>query len=442
MRACDQRQQTAATTNSGAVASERVKTPQGGARPHRRGRRLLAALLSASLLGHALPAGAQALMPGMDEAHPGFQQIKIGYVQWGKKKITLSLSQNPPDDLGVAGALSGIKDNNTTGSFTKQQFSLTVDKVEDTDGALASLKVLHDAGVGFIVTDVPADTLLAMADSEAGKASTIFNVEAKEDRLRMDDCRANLVHIQPSHAMLADALAQYLVVKRWPRWFLLTGALPQDELFANDLKRAATRFGGQIVEERRFDETDTARRTDSGHVQIVKQMAVFTQNAPDYDIALAADESEIFGSYVPYRTWDPRPVAGSAGLVPTVWTPNHEQWAGYQMQGRFYELNHRLMFSRDANAWTAVRMVGDSALKAKSDDTQKIRTELFSEGFSIAAFKGQKLTIRKWNHQLRQPILLADGYTVVSVSPQEGFLHPTSLLDTMGYDEPESTCKF
>ena len=41
------------------------------------------------------------------------------------------------------------------------------------------------------------------------------------------------------------------------------------------------------------------------------------------------------------------------------------------------------------------------------------------------AFKGQRLTLRDWNLQLRQPILLVDGRMVVSVSPQEGFLQPS-----------------
>jgi ABC transporter substrate binding protein (PQQ-dependent alcohol dehydrogenase system) len=49
--------------------------------------------------------------------------------------------------------------------------------------------------------------------------------------------------------------------------------------------------------------------------------------------------------------------------------------------------------------------------------------------------------LRDWNLQLRQPILLFDGRNTVSVSPQEGFLHPTSELDTLGADRPETKCK-
>jgi len=50
------------------------------------------------------------------------------------------------------------------------------------------------------------------------------------------------------------------------------------------------------------------------------------------------------------------------------------------------------------------------------------------------------VTFRQWNGQMRQPILLYDGRITVSVSPQEGFLHQRSPLDTMGLDQPESQC--
>ncbi|HVR65535.1 MAG TPA: branched-chain amino acid ABC transporter substrate-binding protein, partial [Verrucomicrobiae bacterium] len=62
--------------------------------------------------------------------------------------------------------------------------------------------------------------------------------------------------------------------------------------------------------------------------------------------------------------------------------------------------------------------------------------------FGVAGFKGQKLTFRDWDGQLRQPILLATTRVLVSVSPQEGFLHEFSELDTLGYDRPDTTCKF
>jgi ABC transporter substrate binding protein (PQQ-dependent alcohol dehydrogenase system) len=89
---------------------------------------------------------------------------------------------------------------------------------------------------------------------------------------------------------------------------------------------------------------------------------------------------------------------------------------------------------------TAVRMVGEAAARRNTADPTEILDFLKGPELALGAFKGQKLTVRDWNLQLRQPILLTDGRTVVSVSPQEGFLHQFSELDTLGYDRPESKC--
>jgi ABC transporter substrate binding protein (PQQ-dependent alcohol dehydrogenase system) len=70
-------------------------------------------------------------------------------------------------------------------------------------------------------------------------------------------------------------------------------------------------------------------------VQIQNQIPVLTQGAPEHDVLVVADESDVFGEYLPYRTWDARPVAGTAGLVATAWSRVHEQWGGTQVQRRF-----------------------------------------------------------------------------------------------------------
>jgi ABC transporter substrate binding protein (PQQ-dependent alcohol dehydrogenase system) len=222
---------------------------------------------------------------------------------------------------------------------------------------------------------------------------------------------------------------------------LVIGSHEEDKLYAQALRRAAMRFGATIVQERVFEDTGGARRTDSGVTQIQRQIPVFTQQAPAYDVLVAADENEVFASYLPYRTWDPRPVAGSAGLVPKSWDPAQDQWGAVQMQNRFMKLNSRRMSALDMQAWTAARMVGEAASRTKSGDPKALLEFLKGPDFSIAAFKGQRLTLRDWNLQLRQPILLVDGRMVVSVSPQEGFLHQVSELDTLGMDRPETKCR-
>jgi ABC transporter substrate binding protein (PQQ-dependent alcohol dehydrogenase system) len=250
-----------------------------------------------------------------------------------------------------------------------------------------------------------------------------------------------VVHTAPTRSMLADGLAQYLVWKKWRQWLLIVGSHAEDKLYGDALRRAAKRFGARIVQDKVFEDAGGARRTDSGIAQVQRQLPVFTQGAPAYDILVAADESEVFASYLPYRTWDPRPVAGSAGLIPTTWDGAHDQWGAVQMQDRFMKSFARRMSARDMQAWSAVRMIGEALARTRSADRKVVLDFLKSPDFALAAFKGQRLTLRDWNLQLRQPILLSDGRMIVSVSPQEGFLHQVSELDTLGIDRPESKCR-
>jgi ABC transporter substrate binding protein (PQQ-dependent alcohol dehydrogenase system) len=367
--------------------------------------------------------------------------IKIGYLGRAEKKATISLVDYPPDNDGIAGVRLALEDNNTTGKFLNQRFSLEEARVKDgADPADAVLR-FADQGISFVIVDLPADMLLKAAEAGRERGLVFFNAGAIDDRLREEDCRADVIHTAPTRTMLADGLAQYLVFKRWLRWLMVVGSHEADKLFADSLRRAAGRFGARIVEQRVFEDTGGARRTDSGLVQIQRQIPLFMQGAPVHDVVVAADESEVFAAYLPYRTRDPRPVAGSAGLVPKSWDAAHDQWGANQLQNRFMQSFSRRMTALDMQAWSAARMIGEAATRVTSSDPQTILAYLKGPEFGLAAFKGQKLTLRDWNLQLRQPILLADGRTIVSVSPQEGFLHQFSELDTLGIDRPETKCR-
>jgi ABC transporter substrate binding protein (PQQ-dependent alcohol dehydrogenase system) len=367
--------------------------------------------------------------------------VKIGYLSRVERAETISLLEQPASNNGVAGAQLAIEDNNTTGKFLNQSFSLEATRLKDSEDPVAAAMQLADRGVSLTILDLPAGMLLKIADAGRARGLLLFNVGAADDRLRQEDCRPDVIHVAPSHSMLADGLAQYLVWKRWRRWLLAVGSHDADKLYADALRRAAGRFGAKIVQERVFPDTGGARRTDSGLVQIQSQIPLFTQSAPDYDVLVAADESQVFASYLPYRTHDPRPVAGSAGLVPTSWDASLDQWGAIQLQDRFRRLFSRRMTALDMQAWTAVRMIGEAAARLNTADSKNMFDYMKGPDFAVAAFKGRKLTVRDWNLQLRQPILLTDGRVIVSVSPQESFLHQFSELDTLGIDRPETKCR-
>ena len=304
----------------------------------------------------------------------------------------------------------------------------------------AVLGGLAGRGIFLVVTDVPAAQLLQLAALGRDQGVTLFNVAAPDDALREEACRDNVIHVAPTRSMLADALAQYLVWKKWNRWVLATGAHAEDALLAEAYRRAARRFGARIVAEIVYAESGGSRQTDSGLIQTQQQMPVFTQRLPEYDVLVAADENAVFADDLPYRTWDARPVAGSAGLRPVTWDAASDSWGGAQLQDRFLRMAGRRMTGLDMQAWTAMRLIGEAASRGAGDAAAIVRA-IKAPGFGVAAYKGQLLTLRDWNWQLRQPILLSDGRTVVSVSPQPGFLHQVTELDTLGVDRPESRCR-
>jgi ABC transporter substrate binding protein (PQQ-dependent alcohol dehydrogenase system) len=369
--------------------------------------------------------------------------VPIGYLkQEVKQLLPLSRLHVEPEDYGIAGAEMALQDNNTTGRFTKQQFTLDVERVPVGGDAVAALQRLVAGGHHFIIVDAPADTLLRLSDSVKGQDVLLFNVRAEDEALRQEECRANVLHTAPDRFMLADALAQYLVWKKWQRWLVVKGAYPEDLAYLEAIERAAKRFGGTIVEEREYKETPGARRSDSGELQIQQQMPVFTQGAPNYDVLIVADERGVFGPYLPYRTWDPRPVAGTAGLTALSWHPAHEQWGATQMQNRFQRMAKRFMWPVDYQAWIAVRAIGEGATRVGSGEGGPVSAYIRGKDFNLAAFKGQKVTFRTWDGQLRQPIIVAGPDLPVSMSPQAGFLHQNAEVDTLGLDQPESKCQF
>jgi ABC transporter substrate binding protein (PQQ-dependent alcohol dehydrogenase system) len=343
-------------------------------------------------------------------------------------------------DAGLAGARLGIADNATTGRFTGQRFAL-VERILPAEGDPAALvRSLAREGVRFVVADLDAPALLAAAAGAKGEDVIILNSRAADDALRNEACRSNVLHTSASRAMLADALAQYLAAKRWRRWFLVVGQGFGDTLYADALRRAAKRFGAEIVVEKEWVFRPGLARADTGHVTLQSEIPAFTQVA-DHDVLVVADESDTFGAYLPGRTARPRPVAGTHGLVASAWTEVSEAFGATQLQSRFEKLAGRRMGAADYAAWAAVRAVGEAAIRTGSSDAAVVAAYLRGPEFMLSGFKGQGQSFRAWDGQMRQPILIAGPRLLVSVSPQPGFLHRGSELDTLGHDREESRCK-
>ncbi|MDK9556506.1 ABC transporter substrate-binding protein [Marinobacter sp. M216] len=360
--------------------------------------------------------------------------VSIGYVQWIPDQGPVLSNVTPePDDAGLRGAELALEDNSTTGRFLGHTYALTSQVTDSEEAAVAAFDSLQQSGIELFVVNVPASTIRTFM-ARAGAQTLVFNAGAEDDPLRTADCPANLVHTIPSHAMLTDALGQWLNQRRWNKLFLITGPTEADIAWASAFRRSARRFGLDIVEDKPWTFDADLRRTAS------KELPLFTQ-ADDYDAVVVADVRGDFGEYVPFNTWLPRPVVGTQGMSPVAWHRVVESWGAAQLQNRFRDLAKRQMNGADYAAWAAVRSIGTSVTELGTADPRAIREFLFSDRFQLAAFKGRKLTYRDWNGQLRQPIPLVHPRGLVARAPFEGYLHPNTDMDTLGFDKPESKCR-
>ncbi len=396
-------------------------------------------LTLALLAGVSLPLAAPAAAAGA----AALRTFPIVFLRkdYPGNEIMPSLLETHPDDLGVAGAEQGLNEVNTTGKFLGWNFKLYVETLPAGADVAAATARLLTHGPAIIVSDLRAADLLALADAPAVKGSLILDMRTTEDSLRQQQCRANVFHILPNQAMRTDALAQFLVEKRWTRWFLLQGPTPGDAVYAADVRRSAARYGARIVADKTYDYNPGSRRSDTGYQQIQTQMPLATQVRTDYDVLFVADETDLFGDYLPYNTFAARPVVGTQGLIASAWTPAFQSYSALQMQHRFKQFAHREMTERDYGGWLAVNIIGDAVIRGRTVSPAGIRAYLRSDNFLIAGFKGQGLTFRTWDQQLRQPVLIAQPLMVISMSPQNGFLHPGYTTDTLGFDQPETQCR-
>ena len=97
---------------------------------------------------------------------------------------------------------------------------------------------------------------------------------------------------------------------------------------------------------------------------------------------------------------------------------------------------------RAAGTSLSGQAVTDSILRSGKTTPTEVKDYMLSKDFNLEGYKRIALNFRPWDHQMRQPIILGGTRVPVSTSPQEGFLHQTYTTDTLGYDKPETKCKF
>ena len=288
------------------------------------------------------------------------------------------------------------------------------------------------AGAAVLLADLPADWLLAAADAVT---LPVLNLSEPADRLRERDCRPNVYHLMPSERMRADALAQTLAARRWSQVLLLTGPSDADRERSAAALAAIKRYGLKVVASKPFKLSADPRERDLANPLLLTGVAA----SAGYDVVWVVDSDGEFARALPYRTALPRPVVGDAGLVALAWAASFERYGAPQVSRRFARAAGRPMQGQDWTAWLAGRAIVTAAIAAPKGPLATFQKALVAGEFDGS--KGLGLSFRPWDGQLRQPMLLGDGQSVVATAPVDGFLHPKNALDTLGADAPEKLCK-
>lgn len=307
--------------------------------------------------------------------------------------------------------------------------SLATVEAASLDAARAAALAAEKAGAAVLLTDLPADWTLAVADAVK---LPVLNIGAADDRLRQQDCRARVFHLLPSERMRADALAQTLVSRKWSKLLLLTGPGAADQQRAATAQASIRRYGLQLVASKPFKLSADPRERELANPLLLTAGAA-------YDAVWVVDSDGEFARSLPYRTVLPRPVVGDAGLVALAWHAQFERFGAPQVSRRFAKAAKRPMTAHDWAAW-----IGGKLLVALATSLPKGPNAAWAQALgrtTVDGSKGTTLSLRPWDGQLRQPMLLTDGQGVVAQAPVEGVLHPSNVLDTLGADAPEKACK-
>ena len=361
--------------------------------------------------------------------------VKILYLEQKiEKPPVLSNIIDEPNDLGLKGAQVAIIDSNKSAKFLNQSFEL-IEKISyDENELIQAFEEFVKNKNSYVVLNVEDSLLEKIRANPLSKDSLLINASSQSTHLRSEICDKNLLHTIASNAMLYDGLMQFLVKRDFKDIFLISGNNPKDILINEDIKRSAKKFGANIIKEKIWENNTDIRR------RATEEFPAFTQ-AKDYDVILLADYFGDFGESMYFNTWLPRPVAGTQGLTPVTWSKVIEANGAAQMQSRFEKFSSRWMESRDYSNWVAIRAIITAISNTKTADLKTNLEYIYSDKFDIAAYMGRKLSFRDYNGQLRMPIALVQPRALISVSPQVGFLHPITDLDTLGIAPFEMKCK-
>ena len=358
----------------------------------------------------------------------------IRYDEWGVHPVDIRSNTNQLYKRPLAGAKLGLKDIKPFQRMAKVKFRLMEMRIKNIASAADDiLNHINKNNIRIVLLDFPAPELLNIVNKISNLNIAVINVSSKNNELRSFNCHKNLFHTIPSDRMLTDSLAQYLSDKKWRKVLILTGPLEIDKAKSASFIESAKQFGLKIIDNKSFLLGNDPRARDQNDLD-------FLTGSAKYDAVYISDTHREFSYKVPFATHIPSAVIGSSGLTPRAWHWSYLRHGAPQVHGRFERMNKRRMTEEDWAAWVGMRAIAEALVRFKNNENFSFQDAFVSEKFKLDGSKGPVLNFRKWNRQLRQPIMLSTDNWVTSIAPLESFVHRVNNLDTIGIDSKTSKC--
>ena len=326
------------------------------------------------------------------------------------------------------GAALGLDDANALATLFGKR--LRLESAADRDGAQAA-RGLGRAGALAVVGGVGpggADALL-LATPEG---TTVLNVGGADDRLRNEGCHRRMFHVTPSVSMYVDALGLMLIEQRkLGRWSVVSDGSPRGAEIEAAARRTVGKRGGTIVDGAAADVLLLA--VDERDVDGALNRALAEGRAPDRIAGIGEGGLRL-------------PPEHAAGIWALGWHHELERFSARELNGRFRRRFNAPLGETSWAAWAAVKLVGEAVVRASATDSAAL-VAFMESAPPFDGHKGEALTFRKWDHQLRQPLYVVGPRKRDEVGGARG---PFAVLADVGLKNPdalgtamaESRCRF
>jgi ABC-type branched-subunit amino acid transport system substrate-binding protein len=323
-------------------------------------------------------------------------------------KIALLLPPGPRAPSILRGAKLGITEADSLAQMFGKKIDLALPSVPGPERLASVASRLVKEGVSVLVGggDEPAAEALREVARE-GKA-LFFNVGCASDRLRTERCDRHTFHLHASVQMHIGAAGFWLIEeKRLRRWAVLTEF---DEVrravVALAEARGATVVDGAQAGSGTADWREALERLRAATPEAL-WIGLRAGNVPgflqQYDQAgLAAELVGITPDAVGLPKLEG---AAPSGVWPVMWHHTLEKYSARDLNGRYRRRFGERLDGASWSAWAALKLIGEAVLRAGT--TPQALLEYLESDPPFDGHKGRPLTFRKSDHQLRQPMFLA-----------------------------------